>query len=236
MAKLWAKTLCTCANASGAAVAAREGRVVMIVDVVDMSTTAEAALEAGVRLVLGASPDHAEPPVDVNPKKIGYLAGCKASEYRCEIVVAGEPRLPTAEGAERRRQSMGKVLEGIDRAGAGVEKIVPNLGREVADLVDFKDKILLIVSSSGGTAFDAAFNSGAPAVVTGTVARTAGMSGNKPARAAAARVIRIAAEHRCGIALVAASSNSLEDLLAVDYIEKMIIDFGFLSRNSGNGQ
>lgn len=230
MAGLWARTLSTYTDASGAAAAAREGRVVVIIDVVDMSTTAEAALEVGAREVLGASPDSAGPPVPVNPEKIGYYAGREAGRNGCEIVVAAEPRLPTKSGDERRRGSMNKFMRGIRRAGMQVADVVPNLGREVTELVDFAGKILVIISSSGGVAFDAAFNFFAPAVITGTVARTGEMSGSQPANAAAERAVSTATSHGCGIALVAASSNSPEDLMAADYIQKKIIDHGFLEQ------
>jgi hypothetical protein len=51
--------------------------VVVIVDIIDMSTTLEAALEAGARKVYGASPDGVIVPVDVKPEVIGLEAGEK---------------------------------------------------------------------------------------------------------------------------------------------------------------
>jgi hypothetical protein len=48
-------------DASGAREAARAGLMVMIVDVIDMSTTLESALDAGAAAVLGASPDFTRP-------------------------------------------------------------------------------------------------------------------------------------------------------------------------------
>src|SRR5690554_1331299 len=144
MVKLWVKTLNTTYNASGAAAAARQGDVIVIVDVIDMSTTAEAALEAGALAVLGASPDNYSVPVTVNPEKIGYYGGKKALKGNTGVVIAAEPRL--IEKEELRLNEIQQVVKGVERAGAEIHEIVPNIGREVVQLADFKDKILIIVS------------------------------------------------------------------------------------------
>lgn len=125
MVKLWLKTLSTTYNASGAAAAARQGDVVMIVDVIDMSTTAEAALEAGAISVLGASPDHQLVPVTVNPEKIGYYAGKKAIKHDTGVIIAAEPRLINDE--DERLSEIQQVLRGVDRAGAEVLRLCPIL-------------------------------------------------------------------------------------------------------------
>lgn len=226
MVKLWVKTLNISFNASGAAAAARQGNVVMIVDVIDMSTTAEAALEAGAIDVLGASPDQHKVPVTVNPEKIGYYAGKKALKYDTGVIVAAEPRYIVEEG---QRNDIKQVLKGIERAGAKLIKVIPNIGREVVELVDFKDRILVIVSPAGGSAFDAAYNYGAPEVITGTVARTKGMKGSQPARVAVERAIEKAVKFKRGITVVAASSNSIEDVQAAQYIAQEILKEGFLN-------
>jgi len=72
------KSLDIAYNASGAVRAAKRGDVVMVVDIIDMSTTAEAALDGGAVAVWGASPDDTSAPVAVNPAQIGYRAGQKA--------------------------------------------------------------------------------------------------------------------------------------------------------------
>ena len=226
MVKLWAKTLSTTYNASGAAAAARMGDVVMIVDVIDMSTTAEAALEAGAISVLGASPDHLQVPVTVNPEKIGYYGGKKALKHETGVIIAAEPRLINEEN--ERLNEIQQVIRGIDRAGAELLVVVPNIGREVVQLTDFAGKVLIIVSPSGGTAFDAAYNYGAPEVITGTVARINQKTGNKAAEDAARRAIETANRLKCGISVVAASSNSMEDIQAAQYICQLIINQGFL--------
>ena len=88
--------------------------------------------------------------------------------------------------------------------------------------------MLIIVSPSGGTAFDAAYNYGAPEVITGTVARINQKTGNKAAEDAARRAIETANRLKCGISVVAASSNSMEDIQAAQYICQLIINQGFL--------
>ena len=72
------KEVITTFNASGALRAAKLDFVVVIVDVIDMSTSAEAAIEKGAISVLGASPDISKVPVYVNPYKIGLAAGSRA--------------------------------------------------------------------------------------------------------------------------------------------------------------
>ena len=228
MAKLWAETLNITSNPSGAAAAARSGNVVMIVDLIDMSTTAESALEAGALDVLGASPDqNNEVPVTVNPEKIGDIAGKKAVKHDSEVIVAAEPRLLTDDDKSR-LDSIQYVLKGIDKAGGVLGKVVSNLGKDVCKQADFSEKILIVVSAAGGTAYDAAFNYGAPEVITGTIARTNKMAGEEPAETAASRAVAIAEKHKCGISIVASSSNSLEDVLAAELIGRKILEHGFL--------
>ncbi|MCK8828498.1 hypothetical protein MWH25_12255 [Natroniella acetigena] len=212
-------------NASGAARAARKGDVVMIVDLIDMSTTAEAALDAGALDVFGASPDHVNVPVVINPEKIGYFAGKKALKYDTEIIIVTEPRQATE---EERRKNIQLALTGVKRSGAQVDNILANIGCEVTTLAEFKDKIVLLITECGGVAFDTAYNHGAPRVITGTVARTMDKKGIKPAKDSAKRAIKLAKKYNTGITLVAASSNSYEDVLAAEHIAKLIIEAGFL--------
>lgn len=231
MVKLWVKTLSTSYNASGAAAAARQGNVVMIVDVIDMSTTAEAAIEAGACKVLGASPDHHNVPVTVNSEKIGYYGGKKAVKHNSSVIIAAEPRLIDKDND--RLNEIQQVIKGIERAGARLETIVPNIGREVADLTSFEDRVVIIVSPSGGTAYDAAYNYGAPVVITGTVARTNKNKGSQTARIAATRAIKEANKLKRGITVVAASSNSMEDVQGAQYICQLIMNNGFLNIENG---
>ncbi len=226
MAKWWVKTLNVSYNASGAAAAARQGNIVMIVDLIDMSTTAEAALEAGAIDVLGASPDQHKVPVTVNPEKIGYIAGKKALKHDTGVIISAEPRLISDDQA--RIDGIQQTIKGIERAGAKLIKVIPNIGREVVELADLKDMVLVVVSPSGGAAFDTAYNYGAPLVITGTAARTNNKKGQQLIKTAAERAIEGAVRFSSGITVVASSSNSMEDVLAAQSIAQEILNLGFL--------
>ncbi|CCO08950.1 hypothetical protein [Desulforamulus hydrothermalis] len=215
------------ANASGAARAAREGQVVMVVDVIDMSTTLEAALDAGALAVLGASPDGASPPVEVRPEAVGRQAAALALAAGTGVVLVTEPRVGSDQA---RAANASRLLAGVRQGGAPVTAILPNLGAETPKLGDLAGKIVVAATGTGGVAYDAAVTAGAPAVVTGTVARTLKKKGAAPALAAARRAIAAARQHNTGICVVAASANSLEDLLAAEYIMKTIIQEGFLNQ------
>lgn len=226
MAKLWVKTLNITFDASGAAAAARQGNVVMIVDPIDMSTTAEAALENGALDVLGASPDQHKVPVSVNPEKIGYIAGKKALKNDTGVIIAAEPRL--IDKQKDRIDGIQQTLKGVERSGARVLEVIPNIGKDIVELTDFTEKVLVVVSPSGGTAFDAAYNYGAPEVITGTVARTNNRKGHQLLEIAAERAIESSLKFKSGITVVASSSNSMEDVLAAQQIVQEILRRGFL--------
>ncbi len=208
------------ADASGAALAGSMGLVVVVVDVIDFSTSMEAALDEGAAAVFGAAPDAARPPVEVNPYLIGATAGKEALRLGTGVVVLTEPR---AGGADDRRAGASWALSGIRSAGAEVEAVIPNLGAEIPRLADMKGKVLVGATGSGGVAFDAAVCAGSPAALTGTVARTLKKSGFAAAREAAGRAAARARLLGTGIAVVAASGNSLEDVLAAEYIYKEIL-------------
>jgi len=213
------RTINVTTDASGAYQAACCGHVVVIVDVIDMSTTLEAALQSGAALVLGASPLPCRAPVPVNPAKIGSYAAMIAQRLKAEVVVIAEPRIDKP--AERLERAAG-FLEGLHAAGIEEEGVYPNQGAETAGLVDFKDKVVAAVTDCGGAAFDAAFNAGAP-VTTATVARTPGRTGWENAAAALERAAGIAREEGRGISLVAASGKALDDVLAVRYLSEQLL-------------
>lgn len=211
-------------NASGARDGAKMGNVVVVVDLIDMSTTLEAVLDAGAAKVFGASPDVTKAPVELNPEEIGYTVGLMAMQEGREVVLISEPRIGTDEERKNRAQ---KVLTGLKKAGISVSQIVPNIGAETAKITDFKDKLVIAVTDTGGVAYDAAYTSGAPAVITATIARTPYKRGRKPAEDGAERAIQTAIQHNTGITVVAASANSLEDILAAEYLARLIIEKGF---------
>lgn len=217
------------ANASGAVQAARQGLVVMVVDVIDMSTTLEAALDAGALAVLGSSPDAANPPVPLNPVAIGQRAAQLALAAGTSVVLVTEPRVGS--DAERAANAS-RLLQGVRQGGAEVTAIIPNLGAETPKICDLSGRVVVAATNTGGVAYDAAYTAGAPAVITGTVARTLKKRGTQPAQAAARRAIEAAQQHKTGICVVAASANSLEDILAAEYIMKTIIETGYLALKS----
>ncbi|WP_084054161.1 hypothetical protein [Desulfonispora thiosulfatigenes] len=217
------KEIVVTANASGAALYSQRGYLVMIVDVIDMSTSVEIALEKGAIFAYGASPDLTRAPVKVNPEQIGYLAGQKALEHNTEVILISEPRYGSYEEREKKCQ---KVIRGIKRSKAKIADIIPNLGAEIAKITDFDNKVVICVSDTGGVAYDAAFQY-STSITTGTVARTTLYKGNDPALICAQRAIDLAKGK--SIAVVAASSNSYEDILAAGHIYQIIINKGYLS-------
>lgn len=216
------------ANASGAVLGAKLGNVVMVVDVIDMSTSLESALDGGALEVYGASPDATRAPVSLDPEGSGYQYGMRAKELETTLVLIGEPRLGTE---EERKEKMRRFLEGVRKSGAVIEAILPNIGAEVAKMEALKGKVVVAVTSTGGVAFEAAWVAGAPRVLTGTIARTLTKRGTEPLKASALRAVEAAREYRTGITLVAASANSYEDVLAVQEIQKEIINLGFTQIN-----
>ena len=163
------KSLDIAYNASGAVRAAKRGDVVMVVDIIDMSTTAEAALDGGAVAVWGASPDDTSAPVAVNPAQIGYRAGQKAVKEDTQVILITEPRFGSREEKTANNQF---VLVGINRSRARLGAVLPNIGTEITEFADFANKVVVIASQTGGVAFDAAYNGGAAKVVTGTIVRT----------------------------------------------------------------
>ncbi|HHV76400.1 MAG TPA: hypothetical protein GXX39_03385 [Syntrophothermus lipocalidus] len=212
------KRISVTTDASGAQQAAREGLLVMIVDVIDMSTTLESALDAGATSVLGASPDNARVPVPVCPRVIGQEAARRAREAGTGIVIIAEPRV----GSDQERLARCReLLAGIRAAGGQVEAVVPNLGAETPKLVNMENRVVVAVTDTGGVAFDAAFQE-KTTVITGTVARTLAQKGIQPALTAVRRARKFLADHE-GIAIVAASRNSQEDILAAQFIASLLM-------------
>ncbi|HWQ75698.1 MAG TPA: hypothetical protein VN441_10310 [Syntrophomonas sp.] len=205
-------------DASGAQAAARAGWLVMIVDVIDMSTTLESALDAGAAAVLGASPDFTRAPVKVMPEEIGRQAARLARDNGQGIVVVSEPRVGSDEERLGRCQ---RLMKGIESERGLVEAVIPNIGAETPKLADLKNKIVVAVSDTGGVAYDAAFTEQGR-VITGTVARTFRQKGIEPALSAVRRALSLIAPDQ-GLAIIAASRNSLEDVLAAQFIANLFL-------------
>ncbi|MGI6713023.1 MAG: hypothetical protein ACOX4L_09985 [Bacillota bacterium] len=209
----------TVTNASGAAEAAARGNIVVIVDVINMSTTLEAALDAGALGVFGASPDRTKAPVYVNPVQIGYLAGIYALMHKTDLILVTEPRVGT--NKERIEHASHAIL-GVQRAGIKKIIVLPNLGCETVKMTDFNGKVVLAVTDSGGVAFDAALNAGGT-VTTATVARTLKKKGPESAEVGITRALTLAKLKNTGISIVASSANSLEDVLAANYLTNCLL-------------
>jgi hypothetical protein len=211
-------------NASGAAEAGSRGRAVVIVDVVDSSTSAEAALAGGALEVLGASPAGLRVPATVDPGAVGRRAASIAAKTGTDVIVVSEPRVATDE--ERRARTL-PVLQALRTAGVGYE-LAPNQGAELLRAVNPEGRLVVVVSATGGSAFDAALAAGAPAVGFATTARIEGQTGWEVAGAGARRAIEAAREHRSGITIVAASANSTDDVLGSLEVARAVIAEGFL--------
>lgn len=218
------RTLEVTFDASGAAEAGRRGRVVCVVDVVDSATSAEAALAHGAVAVFGAAPAGAMPPVPVEPEGPAKRAAEAAREHGTDVVVAAEPRVGPDQERLARAQAVTDVL-----AAAGVEvQVVPNQGAELPGVVELRGRVVVVVSTTGGTAFDAALAAGAPAVCFATTARVEGRTGWQVADLGAERAAALAEEHDAGLSIVAASANSADDCLAAWEIATRLVRGGFL--------
>jgi hypothetical protein len=211
-------------NASGAAEAGSRGRVVVIVDVVDSSTSAEAALAGGALDVLGAAPAGVTVPVPVDPGAVGRRAASVAAKTGTDVLVVSEPRVATDE--ERRGRTL-PVLQALRTAGVGYE-LAPNQGAELLRAANLEGRLVVVVSTTGGAAFDAALAAGASSVGFATTARIEGRTGWDVAAAGARRAIETAREARVGMSIVAASANSTDDVLGSFELARAVVAEGFL--------
>ncbi len=205
-------------NASGAHFAALKGHLVVIVDVIDFSTSLETAIEKGALAVFGASPDNARVPVAVKPESVAVAAAKCALEHNAGIVLISEPR--QGEKSELIDSCL-RLYNTLKSLGVTVDEVIPNVGKGVSGLADFMGKVVVGVTKSGGTAFDAAFSAGAK-VISATIARTADKKAIEPALAGCLRALKLAKKNQKDISFVAASSNSLVDILACQYLYNLI--------------
>ncbi len=213
------KRIIVSSDASGAQEAAKAGMLVMIVDVIDMSTSLESALDAGAYAVLGASPDFTRAPVRVLPEEIGKHAARLARETGNGIILISEPRVGSDEERIARCQ---KVIKGIEKERGFVEAVLPNIGAETPKLATMNQRVVVAVSDTGGVAYDAAFVEN-PRVITGTIARSLSQKGMQPALTAVRRVLETIEEGDQGVAIIAASRNSMEDVLAAQFIANLLL-------------
>ncbi len=223
--EIYLPTLSVSYGASGAYCGVRQSQLVVVVDVIDMSTTLETALENGAIAVFGASPTGRRVPFPVNPRGIGQVAGRLARDRQTGVVLIGEPRTGPLCTQRVRCQ---EVLEGLAEAGIWDPPIFPNMGKDTAHMVDFRDRVVIAVTDAGGTVFDVAYTAGGH-VLTGTVARTGAGRSIEPAGRAVARAVNLAKQLKLGICVVAASPHALEDVIAAHHLAELIISTGFLN-------
>ncbi|MBK5115930.1 MAG: hypothetical protein JJE23_03315 [Thermoleophilia bacterium] len=211
-------------DASGAADAGARGRVVCVVDVVDAATSAEAGLAAGAVAVLGAAPAGVSVPVDVDPADVGARAAALARESGGSVVVVAEPRVGPA---EERIAAARPVLDSLAAAGVSSE-LVANQGAELPALAELSGRIVVVVSATGGVAYDAALAAAAPAACFATTARVVGSTGWEVAALGARRAAALAREHEVGLSVIAASANSSDDCLGAFDLAQTLIREGHL--------
>ncbi|MDW7673044.1 MAG: hypothetical protein SCK28_00770 [Bacillota bacterium] len=207
-------------DASGARTAAMAGMVTVIVDVIDMSTSIEVCLKEGALAAFGASPLQHKCPVDTNPILVAEAAVKKGAAYGAEIIIITEPRVGTP---VERAATSSRVIEAIKEKGGSIAAILPNLGSEIGKLANFNNKVVIAVTATGGTAFDAAFNVlQDERITTATIARIPGYKGIEVAEIGLKRAISLAKKYDTGIVFVAASGNSIEDVLAAQYLSETV--------------
>jgi hypothetical protein len=207
-------------DASGAAACAQLGFITAIVDVIDMSTSLEACRYLGAGMILGASPAGINCPVKVDPVKVAGYALKYALENEQEILIVTEPRLGRAGD---RQTNAAPIISIINNGGGKISAIVPNIGGEIGKLADIKDKVVIAVTATGGTAFDAAFNILEDLrVTTATVARVKEQTSHQVISATLNRIANQAITYNTGVAFVAASGNSMEDILAAQYLAQQL--------------
>ncbi len=217
------KKIIVTSDASGARDAAREGMLVMIVDLIDMSTALESALDAGAYAVLGASPDYTRAPVKVMPEDIGRYAARLSKDSGGGIILVAEPRVGSDDERIARCQ---KIIRGIEREKGVVEAVLPKIGAELPRLANLSGRVVVAVSDPGGVAFEAAFIE-SRRVITGTVARTYRQKGMEPALTAVRRIYENISADDTGVAIVAASRYSMEDVLAAQFIANLLLGEGY---------
>jgi hypothetical protein len=160
----------------------------------------------------------------VSPEAVGTRAASIARQRGTDVLVVAEPRVgPPGERAER----AAPVTRALEAAGVRYE-VVANQGAEVGGLAAMAGRVVVVVSTTGGAAFDAALAAGAPGACFVTTARIAGMTGWEVTRLGAIRGIELADRHGGALSIVAASANSTDDCLAAFEVARAVIDQGFL--------
>ncbi|HEV3474430.1 MAG TPA: hypothetical protein VG602_03600 [Actinomycetota bacterium] len=210
-------------NADGAAEAGKRGRVVVVVDVTGTSTTAEGAEAAGAAAVFGASPAGAEVPIPLDPGAVGRRAAAAAGRVSTDVVV-----VVTDSGAdeeEERRNLALPVLQALRTASVPYD-LVPSPGAGLLQHV--AKRVLVLVSATGGTAYDAAVAAGSPGVCFATTVGIEGRTDADVLDLGVRRAVRLAEQHDADLSLVAANADSNDDCQGAFDLARAIMATGFL--------
>jgi hypothetical protein len=208
---------------TGASEAGRRGRVVLVVDVAGSSTTAVGAEAAGAAAVFGASPAGAEVSIPLDPGAVGRRAAASAGRVSTDVVVALTD--PGDAEEEQRRNAALPVLQALRTASVPYD-LVPRPGAGLLQHVG--KRVLVLVSSTGGTAYDAALAAGAPAVSFATTMGVEGRTDDEVTELGVRRAVSMAEQNNADLSLVAAHSDSEDDRRAVFDLARAIMDTGFL--------
>lgn len=212
-------------TAIGASDAGKRGRVVVVVDVANSSAGAEAALAAEAAAVFGASPAGSEVPVALDPGAVGRLAAAAAGRVGTDVVVVSEPRADEEE--EERRNRALPVLQALRTASVPYD-LLPNHGVELPRLVNIENRVVVIVSTTGGTAYDAALAAGAPAACFATTSGIEDRSGWDVIEKGVRRAVALAEQHSADLSIVSAEANSRDDCQAAFELTQAVMATGFL--------
>ena len=212
-------------DVTGASEAGRRGRVVVVVDVENSSTTAEAVVAAEAAAVFGASPAGSDVPVMLDPGAVGRRAAAAAGRVGTDVVVVAGP--PAGQDEEERRDRALPVLQALRTASVPYD-LVPDHGLELPGKVDILNRVVVIVSPTGVTAYDAALAAGAAAACFATTARLQGRDEWDVIDRGIRRGVALAEHHGADISIVAATAGSSEDGRAAFDLAQAVMGTGFL--------
>ncbi len=212
-------------DATGASEAGRRGRVVVVVDVEDSSTTAEAIVAGEAAAVFGASPAGSDAPVVLDPGAVGRRAAAAAGRVGADVVVVAG--LGTGGDDEERRERALPVLQALRTASVPYD-LVPDHGLELASKVDIRNRVVVLVSNTGGTAYDAALAAGAAAACFATTAPLQNREGWDVVDKGIRRATALAEQNGADLSIVAATASSAEDGRAAFDLARAVMATGFL--------
>jgi hypothetical protein len=211
-------------DATGASEAGRRGRVVVVIDVEDSSTTAEALVASEAAAVFGASPAGSDVPVGLDPGAVGRRAAAAAGRVGTDVVVVAGPE---GQEEEERRDRALPVLQALRTASVPYD-LVPDYGLDLPGRVDILNRVVVIVSPAGGTAYDAALAAGAAAACFATTAPLEGRVEWDVIDKGIRRAVALAEQHGADLSILAATAGSSDDGRAAFELAQAVMASGFL--------